>query len=284
MIKRQLFAAAGDITFRELNEKSNQVAHYLKKNGVLSEDPVAVCLTRSINWIVCLLGVLKSEGAYVPLDPSYPPDRLAFMIEDSRAKVLLTETLLSTRFPTNNHLKALADEDWLTFQNESVESAVRNIEPDQLAYMIYTSGSTGQPKAVGITHGGLLNLINWHLRTYEISDKDKTTHLAGQGFDASVWEIWTSLPIGASLHLPPEMVRVSPADLQKWLIQEGITSAFVPTPLAEEMLKLDWDTAYELKFMLTGGDKLNHHPSKKLSFGLFNHYGTDRKHGRCDIL
>ncbi|MBW8767639.1 MAG: non-ribosomal peptide synthetase, partial [Geodermatophilales bacterium] len=145
--------------------------------------------------------------------------------------------------------------------------------PEQAAYVIYTSGSTGRPKGVVISHGALANLVAWHRRTYAVTPSDRASLVASPGFDASVWEIWPYLAAGASLHVPAEEVRASPARLVSWLVEREISLAFLPTPLAEAALAEEWPADMPLRALLTGGDRLHRGPRPGLKFTLYNHYG-----------
>jgi len=156
---------------------------------------------------------------------------------------------------------------------QSKENLNTKVESRHLAYVIYTSGSTGKPKGVAIEQRGLLNLIHWHQRTYEVSAEDRATQLAAQAFDASVWELWPYLTAGASIHIPEEEVRSSPAALLEWLAEQRITLTFLATPLAEAALEEDLPKNLCLKAMLTGGDRLHRAPQRDLPFRLMNHYG-----------
>jgi amino acid adenylation domain-containing protein len=148
------------------------------------------------------------------------------------------------------------------------------LRPSDLAYLIYTSGSTGLPKAVEITHGSLLNLISWHQRAFSVTAGDRAPFMAAVSFDAAVWEIWPYLAAGASLHLLQDRsIYTAPESLRDWLVQNKITIAFVPTPLAERMIHLDWPANIALRIMLTGADTLHEYPSPKLPFRLVNNYG-----------
>ncbi|MCY9583073.1 AMP-binding protein, partial [Paenibacillus alvei] len=144
---------------------------------------------------------------------------------------------------------------------------------DQLAYVIFTSGSTGQPKGVEITHRGLMNLIGWHRRTYDVQAADRATMLAGVAFDASVWELWPYVTAGASIYIANEETRLNPVALRNWLLENEITLSFIPTPLAEPMLTLEWPDSCKLRAILTGGDRLAQYPPDTLPFALHNHYG-----------
>jgi amino acid adenylation domain-containing protein len=262
------------LTYQEMNRRANQVAHFLRRLGNGPEGRVGVCMARSPEMVLSLLGVLKAGAAYVPLDPVYPAERLAYMVEDAQISVLLTERQYVEHLAQQSAARLVCiDDDWEMIARESEANLDSKALPDNLAYLIFTSGSTGRPKGVGVPYRGLLNLVNWHQRVYELSSSDRTTQLAGPGFDASVWEIWPTLTAGAALYLPDEMTRLSPSDLQAWLIEQGITISFLPTPLAEACLAQQWPERAPLRFMLTGGDKLHCYPSQTTSFTLVNHYG-----------
>lgn len=147
------------------------------------------------------------------------------------------------------------------------------VRPGNLAYVIYTSGSTGRPKGVGLAHRGLVNLACWHRRQFGITASDRATLLANSGFDASVWELWPYLVTGAAVLPVPTDIVMSPTDLQAWLIQKRISAAFLPTPLAEQVLKLAWPEQTPLGTLLTGGDRLRCHPDTQLPFEVVNNYG-----------
>jgi amino acid adenylation domain-containing protein len=150
---------------------------------------------------------------------------------------------------------------------------VREVRAEQLAYVIYTSGSTGSPKGVAIQHDGLSNLVAWHCRAYSVTQDDRATLIAAPAFDASVWELWPYLTAGASVYIPDEATRASVAGLTDYLVREKITICFLPTPLAEEVLKEAWPRESVLRYLLTGGDKLSAAPPHQLPFHLVNHYG-----------
>ena len=270
-----LALAAGErsLTYGELLERSRRFARRLAALGVGPEVTVAVCAEPGPEMVTALLGVLLAGGAYVPLDSSHPAERLAFLIEDCGAPVVLAEEgLLEIAASRPPHVLVL-DPDGRAFAGESAEPLEPALGPDSLAYVIYTSGSTGEPKGVAVRHGGLLNLITWHRRTYELGREDRTTQIAGPGFDASVWEIWPTLTAGASLHFPDPEVRIAPARLPGWLGEEEITLTFLPTPLAEATLGEVWPEGVGLRAVLTGGDRLHAPPPAGTPFELFNHYG-----------
>jgi amino acid adenylation domain-containing protein/non-ribosomal peptide synthase protein (TIGR01720 family) len=261
------------LTYQQLNEKANQLAHYLQKLGAKPDQLIGICVERSPLMIIGILGILKAGGAYVPLDPNYPSERLTYMLEDAEVSVLLTQSKLLNYLPNYSGHKFCLDQDWEIIAQNSQENPVNQITSQHLAYVIYTSGSTGKPKGVLIQHQSLLNLISWHQNTFEISQKDRATLLAGIAFDASVWEIWPYLTCGACLNIVSPELLTSPNLLKDWLISQKITICFLPTPLVESIITLDWPSHCSLKFLLTGGDKLNCFPSVSIPFTLVNNYG-----------
>ncbi|MFC4547220.1 non-ribosomal peptide synthetase [Paenactinomyces guangxiensis] len=266
-------ASDANITYAELDRRANQLANYLRKQGVGYETPVGICMERSVEMFIGLLGILKAGAAYVPMDPSYPQERLAFMMRDARMPVVLTQEDLKVKLSPEDGTLICLDRDWPMIAEESERAPEEETAAEHLAYVIYTSGSTGLPKGVEIEHGSLLNLVEWHQRTYGVTVDSRATQMAGTAFDASVWEIWPYLTKGSTLLLPPEEIRLVPEQLRDWLVESGVTISFLPTPLAESMLSLEWPADAPLRYLLTGGDKLHHYPSEEVPFTLVNHYG-----------
>lgn len=261
------------ITFGRLNARANQLAHFLQTRGVKAEELVGICLERGIDAICAMLAVLKAGGAYVPLDPSYPKDRLAFMLENSGARLLITNSDLLGCLPSYAGETLCLVEHGATLAHEPTANPVANITPQNRAYVIYTSGSTGRPKGVEIEHRGLVNLVAWHHREYNVCPDDRASHVAGLSFDASVWEVWAHLTAGASVHIPDEDTRLSPEKLVQWLVNERITLSFLPTQLAEAVLETTWPADVPLRALLTGGDRLHRGPRNGEPFLFANHYG-----------
>jgi amino acid adenylation domain-containing protein len=267
-------SCGGDrVSYAELDERANQVAHHLRAAGVGPERVVGVCLSRSPSLLVAILGILKAGGAYLPLDPETPAERLQFMLRDAGATVAITES---------RYAGALSGSPVPTICLDGADAADIDSRPhtrvrvpvsrSNLAYVIYTSGSTGRPKGVQIEHAGLLNLSRWHQRVHGVTAADRATQIAGLGFDATVWEIWPYLISGASIHLPDDESRLSPSGLVAWLAAERVTIAFLPTPLLEATLPERWP-AHSLRRVLTGGDRLHRAGDATLGFELFNQYG-----------
>jgi len=261
------------LTYRQLDTLANQLAHYLRLLKVCPEVPVGVCLERSPALVAAELGILKAGGAFMPLDPDAPPDRWAFMLNDAAVPVVVCERKIAEKLPGGRWQVVALDADNPQILHQSQEPPDIEIKPQHLAYVLYTSGSTGQPKGVSVTHDSLLNLVYWHRRKFAVTSSDRASQLAGLGFDAVVWEIWPYLTAGASVHFPDEAIRVIPEALRDWLVAERITISFVPTPLAERIIRVEWPPETSLRFLLTGGDTLHRRSAPGCPFILVNNYG-----------
>jgi amino acid adenylation domain-containing protein len=270
--------AAGDWTYGELARRAWGLAGHLRTLGVGPEARVAVLAGRRPETIAAYLGVLAAGGAYLPIDPQSPPERVAWLVRDAGVRVLLAERELARRLPPLGTATVFLDDrwpddPWLDGPWERPLPPPAVVEPGNLAYVIYTSGSTGEPKGVAVTHGALCGLIDWHLGAFEVTADDAASHVAGLGFDAAVWEIWPYLAAGASLRLPDAGTREDPERLRGWLLAAGVTIGFVPTPLLEALLGLDWPAGRGPRRLLTGGDRLRARPATGLPFRLRNAYG-----------
>ncbi len=261
------------ITYQELNIRSNQLAHYLQKIGISSEVLVGICVERSIDMVVGMLAVIKAGGAYLPLDPNYPSERLNFILEDAQVSILLTQQRCLERLEQLKSKVVCIDKDWQLISQENDKNINNCTKINNLAYVIYTSGSTGKPKGVEIEHRNLLNLIYWHQQEFEVTSNDRATQVAGVAFDACVWEIFPYITAGASIYFPDDEIRRSPEKLQSWIVDNNITISFLPTPLAEKVLLLDWQQNVALRLLLTGGDKLKYYGVRSHPFKVVNNYG-----------
>jgi len=262
------------LTYKELNQKANQLAWQLIELGVGPEIPVGICVERSPEMVVAMLGVLKAGGAYLPLDPVYPSEHLSFTLQDAGVGALLTHTKWSANLLRAGLRVVLLDQLRHTAGTKTaLEKPHTAVSPDNVAYVIYTSGSTGKPKGISVTHGNLLNLVFWHQSKFGITANDRATQLASPAFDASTWELWPYLTSGASVTIVSQSTRMDPEELQKFIISNGITVTFAPTPVAEELLRLSWPTTLALRLLLTGGDRLRTPPARVLQFTLSNNYG-----------
>ncbi|HKR12409.1 MAG TPA: amino acid adenylation domain-containing protein [Pyrinomonadaceae bacterium] len=239
----QIAIVAGEeiLSYRELNERANRLAHYLRARGVGPEVCVGICVPRSTAMLACVLGVLKAGGAYVPLDPAYPEERLAFMIEDSGAELVLDEQFLKTEAAA---IDAASDAD-----------PAPSATVDNLAYVIYTSGSTGTPKGVMVQHGSLANYIRAANRAYEIVPQDRVLQFLPFSFDGSVEEIFISVTAGATLVLRDGEVPKAPAEFLQECVEKKITVLDLPTSYWHEVVSSDWNAASDLRLVIVGGDK-----------------------------
>jgi amino acid adenylation domain-containing protein len=256
----------GHVSYEQLWLRALALAGHLHETGVRRGEPVALCLPRSIELIVGALGVLAAGGCYVAVDPDYPDDRLEFMLADSGAQVVVAKADVGKRIGAPRVIEPMQSA-------ASALAAPVRVAADDPAYIVYTSGSTGRPKGVIIEHAGLGNLIAWHVKAFNVTGSDRSALISSPGFDAAVWEIWPCLAAGASLHIPPERVKTDPIALRDWLLAERITTTFVPTPLCEAVMALDWPDTAPLRVMLTGGDVLHRRPRTGLPFRLVNNYG-----------
>jgi len=268
-----LFSATDAIAYGDLERQSNQLAHYLRSLGVGPDVLVALCLERSSAMVVAELAILKAGGAYLPLDPSYPAERLAYMLENSGVRILITRDSIASMLPRGDRQIIALDKSAAAIARYPGTAPEPINAVGDLAYVIYTSGSDGRPKGVEITRDSLLNLIRWHQRAFNISAADRASQVASMSFDAAVWEIWPYLAVGACIHFCDEITRLTHSSLQSWLVSERITIGFVPTTLAEELMVMAWPPQTSLRVMLTGADTLHRYPTSNLPFMVVNNYG-----------
>ncbi|HVR98413.1 MAG TPA: amino acid adenylation domain-containing protein, partial [Thermoanaerobaculia bacterium] len=268
-------AAGQRLTYGELEAKSNRLAWHLRGLGVGPEARVAVCLECTLERAVAILGAVKAGGVYVTLDPTYPRERLAFFLEDTGAAVLLTEARFAPLLPETGAPVIRLDADWESIAGDESAPPESGLSSENLAYVVYTSGSTGRPKGVEIPHAGLMNLVRWHQDLYGVRPEDRGTQIASPAFDASVWELWPYLCGGASLHIPDEETRLSPSGMIRWWAEQGITLAYLMTPLAEGVLEEQVPPGLSLRVraLIIGGDRLHRGPDPEMGFRLMNHYG-----------
>jgi amino acid adenylation domain-containing protein len=261
------------MSYGDLEWRASRLAGHLSRLGAGPDVPVGLCLERSAGMVVGALGILKAGAAYIALDPAQPADRLEYMLNDSRALLVVASPRAAFRLSSAGRQVVVLDTNASQAADMSEPPPSCRITPGNLAYIIYTSGSTGQPKGVEITHGSLLNLVAWHQQAFQVTSADRATQQASPGFDAAVWELWPYLTAGASIHVPDDYTRVGPDLLRDWLVRERITVSFVSTPLAERLMGLDWPAETRLRALLTGGDTLHRYPPARLPFLVVNNYG-----------
>jgi amino acid adenylation domain-containing protein len=244
------------LSYRELNRRSNQLARYLKRLGVGPDVPVGICMERSEEMIVAMIGVLKAGGAYVPLDPSYPKERLAFMLQDCDAPVLISQHEFLSSF-TDCRAKIISlDRDWKRIDQEHQGNLIEENSADPLAYVIYTSGSTGQPKGVAVSHRAVNRLVI-NTDYVELTSAHVIAQAANVSFDAATFEIWGALLNGARLVLIAKDTLLSPRALSTAIERHGITTLFLTTALFNQMVAQIPAALGKLSHLLFGGEAVD---------------------------
>jgi amino acid adenylation domain-containing protein len=245
------------LTYRQLNQRANQLAHHLRTLGVGTEILVGICMERSLEMVVGLLGILKAGGAYVPLDPEYPLDRLAFILEDTQAPVMLTQEKLVNSLPTHGAQVVCLDSDWEVISQQSQENPLCQTTGNNLVYVIYTSGSTGQPKGVMISHSGICNQLYWRQTAFPLTETDRVLQTISFSFDPSVWQIFWPLSFGAQLILADPGGHKDSAYLVKLIAEQKITViALVPSMLRVLLEQKDVESCNCLRHVSCGGEPL----------------------------
>ncbi len=244
------------LTYRELNQRANQIAHYLRRLGVEPEVLVGICMERSPLMLVGLLGILKAGGAYVPLDPAYPGDRSCFMLEDAKVSVLLTESKLVTSLPEYPGKLICLDADWGEIVRENPCNPTNEATSENLAYAIYTSGSTGQPKGVEILHGALLNFLSAMRLNPGLCQTDILLSVTTLSFDIAALELYLPLIVGARLVLVSRDVAADGTQLLQRLIDSGATVMQATPATWRLLLAAGWQGCEHLK-ILCGGEALD---------------------------
>ena len=242
------------ITYRDLNARANQLAHYLRDAGVGPETLVGICMERSPRMLVALLGVLKAGGAYVPLDPSHPIDRLSFMMKDSRLSILLTEADLRDRFSASDRLTLCLDSDWpAVAAAQSAENPRSSVTGEAIAYVIYTSGSTGTPKGVQVRHRSLVNFIAAMRREIDISADDALLSVTTLSFDIAGLELYLPLTVGARVAIVPRDATTDGRALADALIAARATMMQATPATWRLLLEAGWSGGAGFK-VLCGGE------------------------------
>ncbi|PFT91988.1 non-ribosomal peptide synthetase, partial [Bacillus thuringiensis] len=267
-------------TYQEINQRSNQVAHRLLQLGIQKQERVAIFLERSVESIIAMLGVLKAGGTYVPIDVKYPPERIQYILQDSQATVLITKVELEKEVTHyQGHMMTIED----VFTYASVQDIPNRNSVEDAAYMIYTSGSTGNPKGTLLKHNGVLNLVEWRSRTFQITENDTVSQFYSHSFDSSVSEIFSALLTGARLHLLDEEQRFSTQAYCKAISMNRITITDVATAFFNQLATELSDTQIQqlqlLRVLSMGGEAAsagsirNWQSKLKDSILLVNEYG-----------
>ncbi|REC50204.1 non-ribosomal peptide synthetase family protein [Chryseobacterium pennipullorum] len=263
-----------EITYRDLDVKSNQLAQALLSKGIKEGKFVPVWFDRSLEWVIAILGVLKTGAAYVPVDPTYPAKRVEYIVSDTGASVILTNNRLGGILKRNDHVEIINLDDGKVFDSFSSGQPEVAIPHHAVAYTIYTSGSTGKPKGVMVDHQAIQHLVTWHNHHFHVDYTSKLTLVAGLAFDISVWETWSSLTSGATLFIAEDEERTEPSALVRYFQANSITHGFVPAVLAPAVV--EYSKSFHIpsmKYLFTGGEKLKPVLTTELSYELVDYYG-----------
>ncbi|MBN3925215.1 amino acid adenylation domain-containing protein [Nostoc sp. NMS4] len=266
------------LTYTELNAHANQLAHYLQYLGVGAEILVGICVERSLEMLVGILGILKAGGAYLPLDPHYPQERLRFMLEDTQVSILLTQQHLLQGLPKHDAQTICLDTDWEAMVQESQEEPISTATPENLAYIIYTSGSTGKPKGVAIAHRNLVHSTTARI-TYYQEPISNFLLLSSFAFDSSIAGIFWTLCCGGTLHLPEEGVQREVAKLVELIDQNGVSHLLsLPSLYALILQQAKPEELNSLRAVIVAGEYcppelVQHHFQLQSEPSLFNEYG-----------
>ncbi|MEP6743439.1 MAG: amino acid adenylation domain-containing protein [bacterium] len=273
------------LSYRELNARANQLAHYLRRSGVGPDARVGICIERGLEMAVGVLGILKAGAAYVPLDPNYPSERLAFMLSDSQCSVILTSEPVVSRLPDTDVKVLCLDRDWAEVAQDSNENPATKIATENLAYVIYTSGSTGWPKGVAMTHRALTNLIRWQLKNHP--GAARTLQFASLSFDVSFQELFSTWCSGGTLLLVTDELRRDAVAMLRFLVEQRVERLFLPFVYLQHLAEafVDGGPAPEsLREIITAGEQLEITRQIAQLFErlkgctLHNHYGPSETH------
>ena len=263
------------LSYEELNQRSNQLAHYLQRLGIGPEVLVGICMDRSLEMLIGLLGVLKAGGAYVPLDPGYPEERLAFMVSDAKVSVLLTEERQLKGLPACESDVVCLDRDWERICQECSENPQSKVDPENLAYVIYTSGSTGKPKGVQIPHRAVVNFLDSMQREPGLQEQDVLLSVTTLSFDIAVLENFLPLVTGARTVLVSREVASDGHLLSRALLESESTVMQATPATWQLLLEGGWTGNRQLK-ILCGGEALPRELANQLlerGASLWNMYG-----------
>lgn len=265
------------LTYQQLNERANQLAHWLQHQGVVAETPVALFLSRSLEMLIALWSVLKAGGTYVPIEPSYPTSRVDLILQDTGALIILTQAKFSPRLPPTPATIIALDSEWNPISTEPCENLSIQIKPDQLAYILYTSGSTGQPKGVQLEHRGLANYVLWATQEYGFSQPLAFPLFSQLTFDLTVTSIYVPLISGGQVVIYPEEDGAIDLSIQR-IFKDNSVDVIKLTP-AHLALVQEMPLGTRVKALILGGENLTITLARSVVTGsdrpikLYNEYG-----------
>jgi amino acid adenylation domain-containing protein len=266
------------LTYAELNARANQLAWYLRSVGVGADVPVGICIERSLELVVGLFGILKAGGAYVPLDPSYPTARLASMLDDTGARVVVAGKSLRDVLPLTASMRIYLDAPPPDLRRQPTRDPASVTSPEHLAYIIYTSGSTGKPKGVMVEHRALVNHMEWMRTTFDFGPDDSVLQKTSVAFDAAVWEFFATLLVGGRLVIAPPNTHQDPARIIDAIRRHDVTTLqVVPSLLRMLVDEPELAACKTLRRVFCGGEALPGEAARDLlarcDARLYNLYG-----------
>jgi len=260
------------LTYSELNCRANQLAHHLRSLGVGPEILVGICVERSIEMVMAILGTLKAGGAYVPLDINYPPERLAYMLADAKVRLLLTQQSLLEKLTVTDVQTVCLDAEWEQIEQRSTENLQVKVALQNAAYVIYTSGSTGKPKGVVVQHVGIRNLVHAQVKAFNVQQDSRVLQFASLSFDASASEMFITLLSGATLGLAEREALLPGPNLLELMREQKTTIVTLPPSV---LATLDGGQLPELKSVVSAGEACTLETVERWSVGrrFINAYG-----------
>jgi len=279
-----------ELTYAELNHRANQLARYLRTHGIRPDQAVGICVDRSAEMVIGLLGILKAGGAYLPLDPNYPTERLQHMLEDAAPPIVLTQGELLSELPATGADTVVLDETLREIREnirENLPARELSLHAKNLVYVIYTSGSTGRPKGTAMPHRAMVNLIEWHRSTFAGGPGTRVLQFAALSFDVAFQETFTTLCSGGTLVLVDEWIRRDAGELMGLLCKGSIQRLFLPPLMLQALAEYARSTGVvpeTLADVITAGEQLRISPEVQAFFkrlpkcALHNHYGPAETH------
>jgi amino acid adenylation domain-containing protein len=271
------------LSYAELNRRANQLAHFLRGKGIGPETLVGLLLERSTLMVVGLLAILKAGGAYVAFDPQSPPERIAYMMEDARVLLLLTQRTLADLLAPASVESSCLDDVMQELSEEREDNPVSQVSPDNLIYIVYTSGSTGQPKGIAMIHRPLLNIINYQIQRSGLEARPRTLQFASLSFDVSIQEMFSTWLVGATLLLIDEEARRDARQLWRLVKEQGIERLFLPfvalQQLAQVAMAEPQDVPASLREIITAGEQLKTTSNIRFLCNQLEGYRLDNQYG-----
>ncbi|HYP01542.1 MAG TPA: amino acid adenylation domain-containing protein, partial [Pyrinomonadaceae bacterium] len=285
-----LFFEDERLTYRELNARANQLAHYLRSHGVAPETVVGICMERSLDMVTGLLGIMKAGGAYLPLEPEYPKERLSYMLRDARVPVILTQRKFAGNLPEHTARVVCMEADGDRIASESTHNPASVAAASNLIYIIYTSGSTGEPKGAMLAHSGVANCLLWMQQRHKLTAEDRVLLKAPLSFDSSVWELFWPLMVGAGVVIARAGEQRDSAYLAELIARRRVTTVhFVPSMFQVFLEEKNLAACDSLRHVVCGGEALSvasvERFYRRLTGELHNFYGpTETSIGSIDYI